>query len=531
MDNFPVFDLTPVWENITKDILMGRSVLMSAPKHFGKTFFCNRLLNEVKINNTYSPVLINFKEAGKQKINYKKVWKNFSDQLPELKNEVGNKTDFKEAIVSMAASKRVLIVIKSNYHDKHLSVELINTFQEVSHRYPQVFINNLVLLVLDDLALHFHEYSLKADSSFWDMFETKTKLFQVRDASAIKNTLESNSTYKNNAKEYSEHILKISGGHHGLIYRALSLLAEAGEKQILVTPGGLRDSLFTCDIMDSLKKLLLNCEEEYFEKALNFKEKKMSGNEPGRIIEELHQSGILLRSDLIFSILCPGIISELVENIYTQRFNQPVDHPSSETREKTHSENAPPRTEIFFSYAWGKRDGLIDRLYNELNNEPGIRPVRDKEDLPYSESISSFMSRIGRGTCIVVVFSDKYLRSEFCMHELYEVYKNSNFNREKTLKKICPIQIGKLKLSDPDVMNIYFGHWEKEKNKWEKFIIERATHITPQNQESYRKIKDIFNSLGDLLELLKDINHLNIHMLSKNNYQIIKTTIKQIVTV
>ena len=70
---------------------------------------------------------------------------------------------------------------------------------------------------------------------------------------------------------------------------------------------------------------------------------------------------------------------------------------------------------VFVSYAWG---GESERIVDELERafaEHGIRIIRDKKDLGYKGSIEAFEQRIGHGQCVVLVISDKYLRSEHCM--------------------------------------------------------------------------------------------------------------------
>ena len=54
----------------------------------------------------------------------------------------------------------------------------------------------------------------------------------------------------------------------------------------------------------------------------------------------------------------------------------------------------------------------------------GLCIVRDKKDLGYKGSIEAFEQRIGRGQCVALVISDKYLRSPHCMYELLKMQDN-----------------------------------------------------------------------------------------------------------
>src|SRR5688572_15322470 len=76
---------------------------------------------------------------------------------------------------------------------------------------------------------------------------------------------------------------------------------------------------------------------------------------------------------------------------------------------------------VFISYAWGdEQEKIVDQIDLALQRR-GIRIIRDKRDLGYEGSIKAFMERIGQDRCIVVVMSDKYLRSPNCMFELIEI--------------------------------------------------------------------------------------------------------------
>lgn len=151
--------------------------------------------------------------------------------------------------------------------------------------------------------------------------------------------------------------------------------------------------------------------------------------------------------------------------------------------------------------------------------------VRDKEDVGYKGSISDFMKTIGKGNSIIVAISDKYLKSENCMFEMYEIFRNAKLEKEGFIEKIYPIRIESIRLSDPLVLDTYFEHWEKKEKDWEQLIVKRGTRISSEQQEQYRRIKAIAHELGDFLAFLNDINAKTKADLSKNNFEEIKKAI------
>ena len=120
-------------------------------------------------------------------------------------------------------------------------------------------------------------------------------------------------------------------------------------------------------------------------------------------------------------------------NINSNKINQVINAEKAIINENSKSVNSVnERTQIdhtenniYFSYAWGdkneiseSREELVNKLYDTLIAK-NYKVVRDKMDLTYRGLISEFMQEIGRGRLIIVATSDKYLKSPYCMFELY----------------------------------------------------------------------------------------------------------------
>jgi hypothetical protein len=99
---------------------------------------------------------------------------------------------------------------------------------------------------------------------------------------------------------------------------------------------------------------------------------------------------------------------------------------------------------VFISYAWGdEREEIVNQLDQALAQR-GLKIIRDKRDLGYKGSINAFMERIGQGNCVIVVISDKYLRSPNCMFELVEIAEGKQFH-----DRIFPIVLNDADIYDP----------------------------------------------------------------------------------
>ena len=97
----------------------------------------------------------------------------------------------------------------------------------------------------------------------------------------------------------------------------------------------------------------------------------------------------------------------------------------------------PPSQEVFVSYAWTEESHkLVDRLQEALDQQ-GVRLLRDREEMRYKDSIREFMRRIGQGKCVVVVISEKYLKSENCMFEMLEIAQAGALRGARSSRSCC----------------------------------------------------------------------------------------------
>lgn len=186
--------------------------------------------------------------------------------------------------------------------------------------------------------------------------------------------------------------------------------------------------------------------------------------------------------------------------------------------------------QIFFSYAWEKDEKIIMELYNSLKKDE-FNVVKDKEDLRYKGIISKFMTDIGKANFVIVAISDEYLRSRFCMYELYEIYRNAGLNKEEFAKRIFPIRLEDIELSNQDIVNGYVDFWQKEEQQWEKRMKENSDSITEEDTRQYQFVKRLVNDIGNILSCLSDINASSIAQLKKNDFEEIKTSIRETIRI
>lgn len=168
---------------------------------------------------------------------------------------------------------------------------------------------------------------------------------------------------------------------------------------------------------------------------------------------------------------------------------------------------------VFISYAWGgEREEIVNQIDRSLQ-ERGIKILRDKRDLGYRGSIREFMERIGQGNCVIVVVSDKYLRSPNCMFELVEIAENKQF-----YDRIFPIVLADADIYDPVKRLGYVKYWEDK-----RFELANAMKtVDPANLQGIREDMDLYDRIRDrvsgLVSILKDMNTLTPEMHQDSNF-------------
>jgi formylglycine-generating enzyme required for sulfatase activity len=162
---------------------------------------------------------------------------------------------------------------------------------------------------------------------------------------------------------------------------------------------------------------------------------------------------------------------------------------------------------VFISYAWGGESEEIVNQIDEALQQRGLKIIRDKRDLGFKGSISAFMERIGQGNCVIVVISDKYLRSPNCMFELVEIAEGKQFH-----DRIFPIVLSNAEIYDPVKRVEYVKHWEVKLAELDKAIREVGQANLQGIREDIDQYSRIRDKVSGLTSTLKDMNTLTPEM-------------------
>lgn len=184
--------------------------------------------------------------------------------------------------------------------------------------------------------------------------------------------------------------------------------------------------------------------------------------------------------------------------------------------------------EIYISYAWQKQnDGtswpqVLKHLHKVLT-ERGYRIVIDINSISYRDSIKKFMQKLGEGNYIILIISEKYLRSLNCMYEVLQILKYPNFR-----ERIFPIVMEDAQVHDTKKIIEYIKHWDSEilfLNKEAKSLSNIA-YAAPifEDIEIMNEIRRIIANFG---HQIGDMNVLNVESHETNEFKNLLDSLEQ----
>jgi internalin A len=156
---------------------------------------------------------------------------------------------------------------------------------------------------------------------------------------------------------------------------------------------------------------------------------------------------------------------------------------------------------VHLSYAWGgDSETVADELERKLEAR-GHVVRRDKSSMRQGDWISRFMAEIGQATTVVVILSDKYLKSHYCMRELLYLWQSSLGNKANMLERIIPVVLPDARIDQHIDRLEIVRFWKVERER-----LEVAT--TGLNPLAWG------DSTRDQLLLIRDFEHRSADMLS-----------------
>ena len=169
------------------------------------------------------------------------------------------------------------------------------------------------------------------------------------------------------------------------------------------------------------------------------------------------------------------------------------------------------RREVFISYAWGDetpegkiRAQAVDGLYTALEKD-GFLPVRDRDQIRPGDRISAFIRRLTRADLVVAVISDKYLRSPFCMFEIYKLWQKSQEDADLLAERLVPIVLPEMKIGNVRERLPYLEYWSDQAESLEALIRNPKLRPSSDSWEEVRLVREFAHHVDGILVFLQDV--------------------------
>ena len=151
---------------------------------------------------------------------------------------------------------------------------------------------------------------------------------------------------------------------------------------------------------------------------------------------------------------------------------------------------------LYISYAWQKNSSDIVSGLTKRFQDQGINYKRDKEQVAPREQITQFMDEIGSSEHALIVLSDKYLKSEFCMYELNKIYLNSSLKTDSFLKRTFFILAEDLDIHSAQDKQRYITYWQ-----------EKTEGLSPSSYSEI-SLRNIYNNYDNIISTISSL-HIN----------------------
>jgi internalin A len=170
--------------------------------------------------------------------------------------------------------------------------------------------------------------------------------------------------------------------------------------------------------------------------------------------------------------------------------------------------------EYYVSYAWGddteggeEREGTVDRLCAEAEAR-GLAIIRDKSAMKIGDRISTFMDRIGKGAVngrVCIVLSDKYLKSAYCMHELFDVWRNCREDAKTFIDRTRVFVLPSAKLSTARDRAQHVIHWQNSFKALDALVREHGQFVlSDEDNAEFRLMSRFVSETANVLHLVQD---------------------------
>jgi hypothetical protein len=159
--------------------------------------------------------------------------------------------------------------------------------------------------------------------------------------------------------------------------------------------------------------------------------------------------------------------------------------------------------DIFISYSHIDSE-IVDRIDLSFKKF-GITLIRDERDVKYRKSFTEFMQNVRKTDYVLMIISDSFLKSRFCMFEVLEAMKDMKYE-----SRILPIIIDNAKIYNEIDKIKYIKYWKNEMENIEVELHDLDSIEKGSSIQTLKKHKEILTNIGDFINFIADLKHIRV---------------------
>lgn len=146
------------------------------------------------------------------------------------------------------------------------------------------------------------------------------------------------------------------------------------------------------------------------------------------------------------------------------------------------------------------REAIVDLFQKDFQTDKSsmFQLFRDRVDLSFGDGIDSYMTRIGMGKTVLVVVSDKYLKSIYCMVEAIRIHKYQDKD-----KRIFTIVMEDADIHDVKEASVYKTYWLEQC----QLILKDPSKLENGRYDDY---VNVYRFIDEFIAKVKDAIYLGL---------------------
>ncbi len=167
----------------------------------------------------------------------------------------------------------------------------------------------------------------------------------------------------------------------------------------------------------------------------------------------------------------------------------------------------PGRISYCVSYAHQEpSNAVVDDLCTEAERRD-VSILRDKDGLGLGESITDFMRQLAVGDRVFIILSEKYLKSPYCMFELFEVWRECRSDPTRFRNRIRVYRH-----DDANMLTIadrirWAEYWETQFEEIDTLVRDNPKRLAKMAEKdvlAWRNMMKYADNVGDILQTIAD---------------------------